>query len=408
VKYFGALAAGDAAVVPGLVVVVVVVVRLDVMPGGEGGAAGLVPLVVWARTGHAINAVAAIMDAIEACLAMVRYLPLGQSPNGLARWGLRLNRPQKNVWVRRTGSGRRVPPDLTLLEAAMAQRPIWRGHLRLALVSCPVSLHSVLRASGDLHFHFINPKTGHRVRSVTLDAETEKEVPRAELARGYEFEKDRYVLLDDEDFANARIESSSTMTVNKFVARGVIHPIYFDTSYYMVPDGDAGQDVYVVLRDAIAASGMAALSRLVISRRERAVAILPLEKGMVLHTLHEPRDLYAHDTLFDRVPDARPDAAMVKLARQLIERQEGKFEPADTEDRYETRLREVIEAKLKGEGIEAAAPEEERGDNVIDLMAALKRSLGQGTRTAGATPTRKKPARAPAKKAKRAAARKRA
>jgi DNA end-binding protein Ku len=291
----------------------------------------------------------------------------------------------------------------------MAQRPIWRGHLRLALVSCPVSLHSVLRASGDLHFHFINPKTGHRVRTVTLDAETDKEVPRSELARGYEFEKDRYVLLDDEDFANARIESSSTMTVNKFVARDVIHPIYFDTSYYMVPDGDAGQDVYVVLRDAIAASGMAALSRLVISRRERAVVILPLEEGMVLHTLHEPRDLYAHDTLFDRVPDARPDAAMVKLARQLIERQEGKFEPADTEDRYETRLREVIEAKLKGEGIEAAAPEEERGDNVIDLMAALKRSLGQGTRTAAsATPTRKKPARAPAKKAKRAAARKRA
>ena len=181
---------------------------------------------------------------------------------------------------------------------------------------------------------------------------------------------------------SARIESSSTMTVNKFVARDVIHPIYFDTSYYMVPDGDAGQDVYVVLRDAIAASGMAALSRLVISRRERAVAILPLEKGMVLHTLHEPRDLYAYDTLFDRVPDARPDAAMVKLARQLIERQEGKFEPADTEDRYETRLREVIEAKLKGEGIEPEAPEEERGDNVIDLMAALKRSLGQGTRTA--------------------------
>ena len=116
-----------------------------------------------------------------------------------------------------------------------------------------------------------------------------------------------------------------------------------------------------------------------------------------------------YDTLFDRVPDARPDAAMVKLARQLIERQEGKFEPADTEDRYETRLREVIEAKLKGEGIEPrSARRGSRGDNVIDLMAALKRSLGQGTRTAAATPTRKKPARAPAKKAKRAPARKRA
>ncbi|HEY2618149.1 MAG TPA: Ku protein [Acetobacteraceae bacterium] len=288
----------------------------------------------------------------------------------------------------------------------MAERPIWRGHLRLALVSCPVSLHSVLRASGDLHFHFINPKTGHRVRTVTLDAETDKEVPRSELVRGYEFEKDRYVLLEDADFASARIETSSTMTVSKFVARDAIQPIYFDSSYYMVPDGEAGQDVYVVLRDAIAASGMAALTRLVIARRERAVAILPLEQGMVLHTLHEPRDLYAYDTLFDRIPDARPDAEMVKLARQLIDRQKGKFEPADTEDRYETRLREVIDAKLKGEGIEPEAPEEPRGDNVIDLMAALKRSLGQGTRTAAGRPARKKSS--PAKQAKRAAKRKRA
>jgi DNA end-binding protein Ku len=295
----------------------------------------------------------------------------------------------------------------------MAQRPIWRGHLRLALVSCPVSLHSVLRASGDLHFHYINPKTGHRVRMVTLDAETDKEVPRSELVRGYEFEKDRYILLDDKDFANARIESSSTMTVEKFIARDVIQPIYFDTSYYMVPDGDAGQDVYVVLRDAIASSGMAALSRVVISRRERAVAILPLEQGLVLHTLHEQRDLYAYDGLFERIPDGRPDAEMVKLARQLIGRQEGKFEPGDFEDRYEARLRDMIDAKLKGEGIEPEAAQEPRGDNVIDLMAALKRSLGEEAGKRGrsadtATSTRRKSTRTASKGSKRSAARKRA
>jgi DNA end-binding protein Ku len=259
----------------------------------------------------------------------------------------------------------------------MAERPIWRGHLRLALVTCPVALHSVLRASGNLHFHFINPKTGHRVRTVTLDAETDQEVPRRELVKGYEFEKDRYVLLDDKDFESAKIETSSTMTVDKFVDRDAINPIYFDTSYYMLPDGEAGRDVYVVLRDAIAKSGQAALSRVVISRRERAVAILPLEKGMVLHTLHEPRDLYDYHTLFDRIPDIRPDAEMVKLATQLIERQEGKFEPADLEDRYEARLREVIDAKLKGEGITPEKPAASRGDNVIDLMTALKRSLNK-------------------------------
>jgi DNA end-binding protein Ku len=170
----------------------------------------------------------------------------------------------------------------------MAQRPIWRGHLRLALVSCPIALYSILRASGDLHFHFINPKTGHRVRTVTVDAETDKEIPRAELAKGYEFEKDRYVLLDDKDFASARIDTSTTLTVSKFISRDTIQPIYFDTSYYMVPDGEAGQDVYVVLRDAIASSGTAALSRLVISRREPPVTNQPHENGMVLNTLHQP------------------------------------------------------------------------------------------------------------------------
>lgn len=291
----------------------------------------------------------------------------------------------------------------------MAARPIWRGHLRVALVSCPVALHSVLRASGDLHFHFINPKTGHRVRMVTVDAETDQEVSRSELVKGYEFEKDRYVLLEDQDFASARIDSSTTMTVDKFIPLDSIQPIYFDTSYYMVPDGDAGQDVYVVLRDAIAASGMAALSRLVISRRERPVAILPLEKGMVLHTLHEPRDLYAYDTLFERIPGARPDPEMVKLARQLIERQEGKFAPSDTVDRYEERLRQVIEAKLKGEGIQPEAPEEPRADNVIDLMAALKQSLGQEARPrAAAAAGTAHSKRSAARKAKRAPARKRA
>ena len=258
----------------------------------------------------------------------------------------------------------------------MAEHPIWRGHLRLALVTCPVALHSTLHESSNLHFHYINPATGNRVRMITEDAETGEELSRRDLVRGYEFRKNEYVLLDEADFESARIDSSATLNVEKFVPTGAIHPIYFESSYYLVPDGDAGIDVYVVLRDAIRQTGHMALSRLVIARRERAVALLPMDRGMVLHTLHEARDLADSHALFAAIPDTKPDAEMVKLAVQLIGRQTAAFDPADMEDRYEARLREVIDAKLRGEGITPEAEPAADQDNVIDLMQALKKSLG--------------------------------
>lgn len=276
----------------------------------------------------------------------------------------------------------------------MPTRPIWRGHLRLALVTCPVALHTVHRASGELHFHFINPETGHRVRMVTLDAETDQPLSRGDLVRGYEFEKDRYVVLDDEDFEKARIESSSVMTIDKFVDGADIEPVYFDASYYVAPDGEAGTDVYAVLRQALAETGKAALSRVVISRRERAVVLMPMGPGMVVHTLHEKSEVNDPKALFDPAAEEKPDADMVKLARQLIERQAAPFEPSDMEDRYEARLRDVIAAKLKGEGITPAAAPETRGDNVVDLMAALKASLGRNAESARpARPARPSPAK---------------
>lgn len=272
----------------------------------------------------------------------------------------------------------------------MASRPVWRGHLRLALVSCPIALHSVVRGSSGLHFHLINPKTGHRIRMVSQDAETEEEVIRQDLVKGYEFEKDRYVLLDDDDFEHARIESSSTLTIGKFVDVTTIDPIFFDTSYYVAPDGEAGQDVFVVLRDAIAKSHTAALSRVVIARRERAVAIIPSGKGLVCHTLHEPTDLWDARPLFADIGDVKPEADMVALATQLIDRQNGNFEPEDTTDRYEAKMREVIDAKLRGEGIAPEQTAEPDRSNVIDLMAALKASLGQDEKPAPKKRARKR------------------
>jgi DNA end-binding protein Ku len=244
-------------------------------------------------------------------------------------------------------------------------------------VSCPVALFTANHDRGSLHFHLINPKTGNRIRMVTQDAETDQELSRQDLEKGYEFKKDTYLLLTEEDFESARVESSSTIKIDKFVDTGSVDPIYFDSSYYVAPDGDAGRDVYAVLRDAIASTGKMALARVVIARRERAIGLLPLGKGLVVHTLHEERDLNDASALFDDLPSGKSDPEMVKLAKQLIDRQTGEYDPADVEDRYETRLRAVIDAKLKGEGIDLAAEEEPDRGNVIDLMAALKRSLGQ-------------------------------
>ncbi len=259
----------------------------------------------------------------------------------------------------------------------MAQRPIWRGHLRLALVSCPIALYSANHDRGSLHFNLINPKTGNRIRMITQDAETDAQVSRGDLVKGYEFKKDTYLILNDEDFDSARVESSTTIKIEKFVDGSSIDPIYFDASYYVAPDGSAGEDVYVVLRDAIASTGKVALSRVVIARREHPIAIMPMGKGLAVHTLHEERDLNDYSGLFDDLPSAKPDPDMIQLATQLIDRQTGRYDPSDVEDRYETRLRAVIDAKLKGEGIEPESDEEPDRSNVVDLMSALRKSLGQ-------------------------------
>ena len=259
----------------------------------------------------------------------------------------------------------------------MAQRPIWRGHLRLALVSCPVALYNARHDRASIRFNLINPETGNRIRMVTQDAETEKELQRRDLVKGYEFRKNQYVLLSDEDFESVKVESSSVMTVEKFVEAESIDPVYYDAAYHLAPDGDAGRDVYAVLREAIAKTGKVALSRVVISQRERTIALRPVDEGLMAHTLYEDRDLNSGKELFEGMERIKVDPEMVQLATQLVQRQSGKYDASDLEDRYETRLRALIDAKLKGEGIEAEEEPEIVTSNVVDLMATLKKSLGQ-------------------------------
>jgi DNA end-binding protein Ku len=257
----------------------------------------------------------------------------------------------------------------------MASRPIWRGHLRLALVSCPVALYNARHDRASIRFNMINPETGNRIKMVTQDSETGQELQRGNLAKGYEFAKNRYLILKDEDFDSVKVESSAVMAVEKFIDAASIDPMYYDASYFMAPDGKAGEDVYAVLREAITKTNKVALTRVVISQRERTVALRPMGVGLMAHTLYEDRDLNSSQDLFEDAARLKTDPEMVDLAVQLIKRQSGTYDPADLEDRYETRLRAMIEAKLQGGGLTEIDRPPVREGNVIDLMAALKKSL---------------------------------
>jgi len=277
----------------------------------------------------------------------------------------------------------------------MPARPIWRGHLRLALVSSPVALWNAKHERSAIRFNLINPKTGNRIKMTTVDAGTDEELQRRDLVKGYEFQKDRYLLLTDDDFDSVKVESSSVMAIEKFVEVNSIDPIYYASSYYLAPDGDAGRDVYAVLHQAIEETRRIALARVVIGQRERTVAVRAMLGGLVAHTLDETRDINDAQSILGDAAQVKTDPEMVALAKQLIDRQTTKYDPSDLEDRYEMRLREMIDAKLKGEGIDLSEPAEPDQTNVIDLMAALKKSLGE--------PGAKEAAK-PASKPKRAAA----
>lgn len=257
----------------------------------------------------------------------------------------------------------------------MANRPLWRGHLKLSLVSCPVALYSTLTGKEEMRLHFINPKTGHRIRQRYIDAETEKPVERQDLIRGYEFSKDRYVTFSEEELDDIKIESSTNMVVDKFIDAADIPPMYYDSFYYMAPDGDAGDEAFAVIRDAMERAGKCAIARVVLMRKERVIAFMPRGKGMVAFSLHEAGDVKPEREFFKDIGAVKADKDMLAVAQKLIAQKSGKFDAADFEDRYAVKLRALVDAKLKG--VEIEEEPEEAPQNVINLMDALKRSLGQ-------------------------------
>jgi len=272
----------------------------------------------------------------------------------------------------------------------MANRPTWQGHLKLSLVTCPVALYAATSSTSDIHFHLINPKTNNRVRMIATDPDTGP-VERGDLVRGYEFDKDRYVLLTDEEIRSVRLESTKAIDIEKFVPADEIDRLYWNDPYFLVPDGKMAAEAYGVIREAMTKSGQIALGRVVMSTRERIIALEPRGKGIIAYTLRAEDDVGDPEAAFEDIPSAKADPNMVAIALKIIEQKEGPFDPDQFVDRYEEALKALIAKKQKGEKPVAAEPPEDT--NVVDLMAALRASLRHdGPKNAGVGPRAKAPA----------------
>ena len=291
----------------------------------------------------------------------------------------------------------------------MAARPYWKGQIRLALVSIPVEIYSATRSGATIAFNQIHEPSGKRIKY-------EKVVPGIgavdpdEIVKGYQYSKGSYVLLDDEELDAVKLESKKTLELTQFVDSSEIDPLYYERPYYVVPADDLAEEAFVVLREALRDTKKVALGQLTLRGREYVVSLKPCGRGILLETLRYADEVVKAQGYFRDIPDAKPDPEMLDLAEALIEKKTAKFDPGKFHDRYVDALKELIERKRKSKGARIEAEEEEdaprRGSNVVDLMAALKKSIEKpGAKAAAA---KKAPARkhAPARKA--APARKRA
>jgi DNA end-binding protein Ku len=291
----------------------------------------------------------------------------------------------------------------------MAPRPIWKGQLRLSLVSIEVELFTATTAAAKPAFHQIHAKSGKRIHYEKV-ADGVGPVERDEIKKGYEYEKGEYVLLEDDELDAIKLETRKTLELVQFVDEGEIPPLYFDAPYFVAPADDLAEDAFRVIRDALRQTKKVGLGQLSVRGREYLVSLKPCGKGLLLETLHYQGEVRQGETYFADVPAAKADAELVEVATALIEKKSGKFEIAAFKDHYQAALRELIERKLKSKGRKLTAEDEKpaggsRGNNVVDLMSALRASLegGKGKPAAAAkakSPAKAKPAARPASKAK--------
>jgi len=286
----------------------------------------------------------------------------------------------------------------------VAPRAYWKGYLKLSLVSCPVALFPASSEREKISFHQLNKKTGNRIKYRKVDAETENEVDASDIVKGYEVGKGEYIELEPEELEAVAIESTRTIEIDEFVPKNEIDELYLNNPYYLVPDGEVGQQAFAVIREAIRKQGMVALGRVVFTSREHVMALEPRGKGLLGVTLRYPYEIRNEEQYFDEVEDEKIPNDMLELATHIVETKSGHFNPEKFEDHYENALKELLKKKRAGEKIEA--PKEREPAKVINLMDALRRSVS-AERAGGARrkPSRSSAQRRTAKRAGRSSAR---
>jgi DNA end-binding protein Ku len=268
-------------------------------------------------------------------------------------------------------------------------RPYWKGYLKLSLVSCPIALYTGTSSTERVSFRQINKKTGNRLRQQLVDDITREPVEAPDKGRGYEYSKNAYIPVDDDELDAIAIESNHTIEIDSFVPREQIDERYLDSPYYIAPNDQAGQDAFAVIREAMRGKGMVALGRIVLAKRERVIMLEPWDKGLMGTTLRYPYEIRDSKEYFDDIPDVKVEPDMLKLAEHILQSKAADFDPSQFADHYEEAVVEMLKKKQAGLPVsrEHAAP---RPQNVVNLMDALRRSIAE-----------EKAASAPPKKARK-------
>jgi DNA end-binding protein Ku len=258
----------------------------------------------------------------------------------------------------------------------MAPRANWKGFLRLSLVTCPVALYPATSDSEKISFNQINKKTGHRIKYLKVDVDTGEEVASDEIIKGYKVDTDTYIEVSKDELENIALESARTIDIDEFVPKSSIDPRYLIRPYYLVPDGKVGHDAFAVIRETIRNMEMVAIGRVVLTSREHIIGLEPLGKGLMGTLLRYPYEVRDEKEYFDEIQDVKVTKEMLDLAKHIVTSKAADFNPEKFEDRYEEALTELVNAKRTGKTI--GPKPRPKGENVVDLMDALKKSLSAG------------------------------